>query len=242
MSVLPQYARGRISIPWWYSLGWISSWVVAGIFGIRRDDTMEIIISDMSIIAMGIASIIGAVVFSFSIMLSRYAKQRTDAAKLERKIVESGRDPENIETLTANEKWELSKAKKVDKIFLIGYAFTAIAGALLAMAVLVIAQDRIPDEWLTYAVYGLILGLIASWLIYETVTKSIMAGEWQKKSEEAFRVVKAVADKAVEVEGGYDALIAKLMASGVKKSEAKQIARDMIAKDPTILDAKKEEE
>ena len=235
MSVLPQYARGRISIPWWYCFGWISAWVAAGIFGIKENETMEIVLSNVTIIAMAIASFIGSFAFCISIALSKYAKQKADAVKLERKIAEGGRDPENLEGLTACEKWELSKAGKFDKIFLIGYALTAILGALLACAVLIIAQERIADEWMTYAVYGLVLGIIGAWFLYETVTKSVMAGEWQKKSEDAFRIVKATADKAAEVEGGYEALIAKLVASGVKKSEAKKLAKEMIVANPDLL-------
>ena len=218
----------------------MSSWAVAGIFGIKESETMEIIISNITLIAMAVASVVGSMAFSFSIALSKYAKQKTDAAKLERKIAEGGRDPENIESLTASEKWELDKAKKFDKIFFIGYTLNAIVGALLAVAVLIIAQEKVGDEWMTYAVYGLVLGIIGAWFLYETVTKSVMAGEWQKKSEDAFRIVKATVDKAVEVEGGYDALIAKLMASGIKKSEAKKLARVMIAEDPTILEPPKE--
>ena len=235
MSVLPQYARGRISIPWWYCFGWISAWVVAGIFGIKENETMEIVLSNVTIIAMAVASFIGSLAFCISIALSKYAKQKADAVKLERKIAENGRDPENKESLTACEKWELSKAGKFDKIFLIGYALTAILGALLACAVLIIAQERIADEWMTYAVYGLVLGIVGAWFLYETVTKSVMAGEWQKKSEDAFRIVKAATDKAAEVEGGYEALIAKLVASGVKKSEAKKLAKEMIVANPDLL-------
>ena len=235
MSVLPQYARGRISIPWWYCFGWISAWVAAGLFGIKENETMEIVLSNVTIIAMAVASFVGSIAFCISIALSKYAKQKADAVKLERKIAEGGRDPEDLEVLTASEKWELSKAGKFDKIFLIGYALTAIIGALLACAVLIIAQERIADEWMTYAVYGLILGIIGAWFLYETVTKSVMAGEWQKKSEDAFRIVKAATDKAAEVEGGYEALIAKLVASGVKKSEAKKIAKEMIVANPDLL-------
>jgi hypothetical protein len=218
----------------------MSSWAVAGIFGIKENETMEIIISNITLIAMAVASVVGAFAFCIAMALSKYAKQKTDATKLERKVAESGRDPENIESLTASEKWEISKATKFDKIFLIGYALTAIMGALLACAVLIIAQERLGDEWMTYAVYGLVLGIVGAWFLYETVTKSVMAGEWQKKSEEAFRIVKAATDKVAEVEGGYDALINKLMASGIKKSEAKKLARVMIADDPSILDKKEE--
>lgn len=235
MSVLPQYARGRISIPWWYCFGWMSSWGMAGVLGIKENETMEIILSYATTIALAVASAIGSLVFCIALALSKYAKQKADAVKLERKIVESGRDPSDLESLTACERWELEKAQKFDKIFLFGYALTAGLGALLASSVLLIAEAKIGDAWETYAVYGLILGIAGAWFLYETVTKSVMAGEWQKKSEEAFRIVKAVADKAADVAGGYDALIAKLLASGVSKSEVKQMAKEMIVANPDLL-------
>lgn len=235
MSVFPKYARGRISIPWWYSLGWISSWVIMGVFGIKENETMEILIDNVTLIAMAVASFIGSLAFCMSIALSKYAKQKADAVKLERKIAENGRDPANLEGLSACERWELSKASKFDRIFLFGYALTAIIGALLACAVLIIAQEKIGNEWMTYAIYGFVLGIVGAWFLYETVTKSVMAGEWQKKSEDAFRIAKAVADKAVEVEGGYAALVQKYIAGGFSKKEAEKLAKDAIVANPDLL-------
>ena len=63
-----------------------------------------------------------------------------------------------------------------------------------------------------------------------------VAEELNKKATvEALNGVKSTADKAAEVEGGYEALIAKLVASGVKKSEAKKLAKEMIVANPDLL-------
>lgn len=235
MSVLPQYASGRISIPWWYGLGYVFGWTTAGIIGIGRVTTMEIILANETLIAMAICALAGSLVFTLAIALSKYAKQVTDAEKLKKKLAEEGRDPEDLENLTAAERWEIVKAKKFDRMFLIAYALNAILGAALACAVLILAQEKIVSDWEHFAVYGLILGIIASWFLYETVMKSVMAGEWQKKSAEAFRIVQAVADKAVEVNGGYAALVQKFIAGGISKKDAEKMAKDAIIANPDLL-------
>ena len=236
MSVLPQYASGRISIPWWYGLGYIFGWITAGIIGIKGDNTMEIILSNLAIIAMAVSALVGSLAFTISIALSKYAKQKTDAEKLKSKLAEAGRDPEDLASLTAAERWEIVKAQKFDRMFLIAYALTAVLGTALACAVLVMASDRITDDWEHFAVFGLIAGIVASWFLYETVTKSVMAGEWQKKSAEAFRIVKAVADKTAEVEGGYAALVQKYITNGISKKEAQKLAKEAIVANPGLLD------
>ena len=235
MSVLPQYASGRISIPWWYGLGYIFGWITAGIIGIKGDNTMEIILSNMAIIAMTVSALVGSLAFTVSIALSKYAKQKTDAEKLKSKLAEAGRDPEDLASLTASERWEITKASKFDRMFLVAYTLTAILGTLLACAVLIMASDRIADDWEHFAVYGLIMGIVASWFLYETVTKSVMAGEWQKKSAEAFQLAKTVVDKTAEVEGGYAALVQKYIANGIGKKEAQKLAKEAIVAHPDLL-------
>ena len=235
MSVLPKYHDGRVSIPWWYGLGYLVGWTMGGyVFGIWRD-TMDIILSNTAIIAMVACSLLGSLAFIVFMAISKYEKQKTDAEKVKAKIVAEGRDPENPEQLTVSEKWEIGKAAKFDKIFIIADAMAVISGTALACAVMLLSTAKIGEEWDAYAIYGLILGIVATWFLYETVIKSVAAGEWQKKSADAFRIVKAVADKAAEVEGGYEALIAKLVASGVKKSEAKKLAKEMIVANPDLL-------
>lgn len=237
MSVLPQYASGRISIPWWYGLGYLFGWTTAGIIGIGRVRTMEIILNNLTIIAMAVSAFVGSLAFTVSIALSKYAKQKRDAEELKSKLAESGRDPEDLESMTAVERWTIKKAEKFDRMFLIMYALTAIMGTLVACAVLLVMEDRLGDEWTHYAVYGLIAGLVASWILYEAVTKSVMAGEWQKKTADAFRVAKTVADKAVvEVNGGYAALVQKFISGGFSKKDAEKMAKDAIIANPALLD------
>ena len=235
MSVLPEYAHGRISIPWWYGLGYIFGWTTAGVIGIGRVKTMEIILSNITIIAMVACALIGSLAFTVFMAISKYEKQKTDAEKLRTKIAESGRDPDAVDQLTSAEKWELTKASKFDKIFIIADLMNVVSGTALACAVLILANERIGDVVEYYAVYGLILGIVATWFLYETVLKSVAAGEWQKKSADAFRIVKSVADEAAEVEGGYAALVQKLIASGVKKKEAEKLAKEMIVANPDLL-------
>ena len=88
MSILPQYASGRISIPWWYGLGYLFGWTTAGIIGIGRVTTMEIILANETLIAMAICALAGSLVFTLAIALSKYAKQVTDAEKLKKKLAE----------------------------------------------------------------------------------------------------------------------------------------------------------
>lgn len=235
MSVLPEYAHGRISIPWWYGLGYIFGWTTAGVIGIGRVKTMEIILSNITIIAMVACALIGSLAFTVFMAISKYEKQKTDAEKLRTKIAESGRDPGAVDQLTSAEKWELTKASKFDRIFIIADAMTVITGTALACAVLILANERIGDVVEYYAVYGLILGILATWFLYELVIKDVAAGQWQKKSADAFRIVKSVADETAEVEGGYAALVQKLIASGVKKKQADKLAKQMVIANPDLL-------
>ena len=241
MSILPDYHDGRVSIPWWYGLGYIIGWTMGGwIFGIWRD-TMEIILSNISLIAMVLCSFLGASAYMVAIAISKYEKQRTDAEKVKYKIVSEGRDPENPDQLTPAEKWEINKAQKFDKIFLIADAMAIVLGTAIACMVLIFRGDTIgADSWEKYAVYGLVLGIIAAFLINEAVLKHVAAGEWQKKTAEAFRIVKAVADEAAEISGGYPALVQKYIDNGFSKKEAQKLAKEAIIANPDLLKPKEE--
>lgn len=197
---------------------------------------MEIILNNLTIIAMVVSAFMGSLAFTMSIAISKYAKQKRDAEELKSKLAETGRDPEDLESLTAVERWTIKKAEKFDRMFLVMYALTAIMGTLLACAVILVLENKPGEEWTHYAVYGLVAGLAATWILYEAVTKSVMAGEWQKKTADAFRVVKTVADKAVEVNGGYAALVQKFIAGGISKKDAEKMAKDAIIANPALLD------
>ena len=217
-------------------MGYVFGWTTAGIIGIRRNETMEIILSNITIIAMVVCALVGSLAFTVFMAISKYEKQRTDAEKLRSKIAESGRDPDAVDQLTSAEKWELTKASKFDRIFIIADAMTVILGTALACAVLILANGRIGDEWEYYAIYGLIMGILATWFLYELVIKDVAAGQWQKKSADAFRIVKSVADKTAEMNGGYAALVEKLVASGVKKKQADKLAKQMVIANPDLLE------
>ena len=235
MSVLPEYAHGRISIPWWYGLGYLFGWSTAGIIGIRRVHTMEILLSHEAIIAMVVCALIGSLAYTVFTAVSKFEKQRTDAEKLRSKIAESGRDPTDLASLSPAERWEITKASKFDKIFIIADVMTVVLGTALACAVLILANEKVGTEWEYYAVYGLIMGIVATWFLYETVIKAVAAGEWQKKSADAFRLVKANVDKVAEVEGGYAALVQKYINNGISKKEAQKLAKEAIVANPDLL-------
>jgi len=210
------------------------------VFGIWRD-TMDIILSNISLIAMVLCAFVGASAYMVFIAISKYEKQKTDAEKLKYKIVAEGRDPENPEQLTPSEKWEINKAQKFDKIFLIADAMAIVLGTALACMVLIFRSETIgADAWERYAVYGLILGIIATFFLNETVIKYVAAGEWQKKTAEAFRTVKAVADEVAEVSGGYPALVQKYIDNGFSKKEAAKLAKEAIVANPDLLKLKEE--
>lgn len=202
---------------------------------------MDIILSNISAIAMVVCALVGSSAFMVFNAVSKYEKQKTDAEKVKYKITVEGRDPDNPEQLTPAEKWEISKASKFDKIFLFADAAAVSLGTALACAVLIFKSDAIGgDAWEMYAVYGLVLGILATWLIYETVLKYVAAGEWQKKTADAFRVVKAVADEAAEIGGGYPTLVQKFIDNGFSKKEAQKLAKDAIIANPDILKPKDE--
>lgn len=241
MSVLPEYAHGRISIPWWYGLGYLFGWGSAAFIGIRRVTTMEIILTNESIIAMVVCAFIGAMFFTLPMAISKYGKQKTDAEKMKRKIAEEGRDPDCDDQLTALERWEIHKAQKFDRIFLFTYALNVLLGTMFTCGILILAQDRIGAEsWEKFAVYGAILGMIAAWITYNLIIKAVAAGEWEKKSAEAFRIVKPVVDKIAEMNGGYLALVQKYINFGFNKKEAEKMAKDAIVANPGLLDDKAE--
>lgn len=200
---------------------------------------MEIILSNITIIAMVVSAFVGSLAYTVIMAISKYGKQKADAEILRSKIAESGRDPDAVDQLTASEKWELTKAKKFDKIFLITDMVTVIMGTALACAILIVAEGKLGDDLAKYILYGLILGIVGTWFIYELIMKDVATGQWQKKSADAFRIVKSVADKTAEVNGGYAALVQKFVDYGFGKKDAEKMARDAIVANPDLL--KKEE-
>ena len=198
---------------------------------------MDIILSTASAIAMIVCALAGSMAFTVFASVSKYEKQKTDAEKLRSKIAAEGRDPTDLASLTASEKWELIKAQKFDRIFLIADIMAVILGTGLACAVLYFyGGGYVEDVWPKYAVLGLIAGIVATWFLSETVIKTVAEGKWQQKSADAFRIVKSAVDETVKAKGGYAALVQKFLDAGLTKKEAQEMAKDAIARNPSILD------
>lgn len=214
-------------------MGYIFGWTTAAVIGIRRNETMEIILSNITIIAMVASAFVGSLAYTVIMAISKYGKQKADAEILRSKIAESGRDPDAADQLTAAEKWELNKAKKFDRIFLVTDMVTVILGTALACVIL-LATDG-PDDWMCYAVCGLVSGIISTWFLYELIMKDVAAGQWHKKSAEAFRIVKSVADKAAEMSGGYTALVQRYIDYGFGRKDAEKMARDAVVNNPDLM-------
>ena len=237
MSIWPRIYHGRVCVPWWYGLGyalWVA--ILAYIIGIQSD-TMEIYLSMESLIALIICAFVGSLAYTIFGALSRWEKQRTDAEKVRNAVAASGRDPTDDAQLTAAEKWDLTKAQKFDRLFLVADILQVIIGTGLAVAILYLFGGAvIEDEFAKYGVFGFVLGIFATLIIYETLVKTAVSGLWQKKSADAFRVVATVANEVVEANGGLQALIDKYLAAGLSKKEAREMAKAKIIEDPDYLD------
>lgn len=191
---------------------------------------MAIILSIESTIALVICAFVGALAYTAFYAISKYEKQKADAAKLMASIAASGRDPTAKDQLTPAESWEISKAQKFDRIFLIADAFAVVIGAGLASAAIYLFGANImEDSFVKYGVIGFMAGLVVTLVVYETLVKNAAQGKWEEKSAAAFQIVKAVADDAIEANGGIEALTAKLIAQGFSKREAKKLAKQKLA-------------
>lgn len=232
MSILPTWHKGRVCVPWWYGLGY-AGWLAVGIsIGIRSYDTMVTALSFESTVALVACAFVGALAYTVFYAVSKYEKQKADAAKLQASIAASGRDPAAEDQLTPAERWELNKAKKFDRIFLIADAFAVIIGAgLAAAAIYLYGHNIMEDSFVKYGVLGFLAGIVVTLVINETLVKNAAQGLWEEKSAEAFQIVKAVADDVIEANGGLEALTAKLVAQGFSKREAKKLAKQKLAED-----------
>lgn len=237
MSIWPIFRHGRVCVPWWYGLGycaWVA--VIAYIIGIKSD-TMDIYLSMESLIALVICALVGSLAYTIFGALSRWEKQRTDAEKVRNAVAASGRDPTDDAQLTAAEKWDLTKAQKFDRLFLVADILQVIIGTGIAVAIMYLFGGAvIEDEFAKYGVLGFIAGIIVTLILYETLVKTAVSGLWQKKSADAFRVVATVANEVVEANGGLQALIDKYLAAGLSKKEAREMAKAKLIEDPDYLD------
>lgn len=235
MSILPKWHHGRVCIPWWYALIY-AAWAPAVIIGIRGS-TMEILLSNESLIALIACAFVGSLMYVAFNALSKYEKQKRDAEEIRNKVAASGRDPTAEETLTASEKWEITKAQKFDKIFLIADIFAVIIGTGLAVAFLYLFGGAfVSDEAAKYGVLGFIAGIVATLVLNETLVKAAAQGLWEEKSAEAFRIISTATEDVIEAKGGFNALIEKYVAAGLSKKEARDLAKQKLLEDPDALD------
>lgn len=232
MSVLPIYRNGRVCIPWWYGLGYPLVWGIIGVgIGIKAGDNM-MDISTASAIAMIVLAFIGSGAYFVFYGISKYREQKAQAEELKAGIVAEGRDPADPTALTVKERWEINKCAKFDKIFIIADILGVIISTGLAVAVLYfygIQAGRISDDWPMVAASAFIAGLIAAWFINETLVQTAAKGEWQQKAKEAFRIAKPAIEGAIkESTSRLDELVAKYVAAGCSKKDAKELAKDQL--------------
>lgn len=233
MSILPKWHNGRVCIPWWYGLGYPLLWCAVGIsFGMRYDSMIEL--TSISAIAMIVCAVFGALFYVVLNAISKFEKQKTDADALRAKIVQSGRDPADLSTLTVAEKWDLQKVQKFDRLFLIVDIFAVIVSAGLSVAGVVFFGEKIldPAVWQEYAVATFFIAIFVAWFLDMTLLKALGTAEWEKRKQDAFQAVASVVEEAVATGMTHkDELIAKFVDAGFSKKEAEALAKEAILKE-----------
>ena len=232
MAILPHMADGHLCIPWWYALGYPA--YIAGLMaigGISMDP-------ELTTIALLVCSFIGASAYIITAAVAKYEKQRTDAVELKSKIAANGRDPEDPEQLSAAERWEIKKAQKFDKIFLIVDAVAIIVSVAFSYAIIhYFAQDYLtPEAWEEYAVAGIAGGIIAALFLDKTVIQWVAKGLWEAKTAQAFQLVKPAIEQAAKAPmSKYEELVASYIEGGFSTKKAKKLAEEYIANHPEAL-------
>jgi len=232
MSILPKWHNGRVCIPWWYGLGYPLLWCAVGIsFGMRYDSMIEL--TSISAIAMIVCAVFGALFYVVLNAISKFEKQKTDADELRAKIVQSGRDPADLSTLTVAEKWDLQKVQKFDRLFLIVDIFAVLVSAGLSVAGVLLFGEKILDPvWQEYAVATFFIAIAVAWFLDMTILKALGTAEWEKRKQDAFQTVASVVEEAVATGMTHkDELIAKFVDAGFSKKEAEALAKEAILKE-----------
>ena len=232
MSILPKWHNGRVCIPWWYGLGYPLLWCAVGIsFGMRYDSMIEL--TSISAIAMIVCAVFGALFYVVLNAISKFEEQRTDADELRAKIVQSGRDPADLSTLTVAEKWDLQKVQKFDRLFLIVDTFAVLVSAGLSVAGVLLFGEKILDPvWQEYAVATFFIAILVAWFLDMTILKALGTAEWEKRKQDAFQAVTAAVEEAVATGMTHkDELIAKFVDAGFSKKEAEALAKEAILKE-----------
>ena len=190
--------------------------------------------------AMLVCSLLGASAYIILGAIAKYEKQRTDAAELKSKIAANGRDPDNAEQLTPAERWEINKAQKFDKIFLIVDAVAIVIATAFSYAVLHYfgADYLTPEAWEEYAVAGLAVGIISALFLDKTVIQWVASGAWEMKTAQAFQLVAPAVEEVVAKavpKSKYEELVETYTNGGFSPKKAKKMAKEYIANHPEAL-------
>ena len=239
MAITPHMADGHLCIPWWYVLGYPA--YIAGVLaigGIKMDP-------ELTTLAMLVCSILGASAYVILGAIAKYEKQKTDAAQLKSKIAANGRDPDNAAQLTPAERWEIKKAQKFDKIFLIADAVAIIVASAFSYAVLhYFGQDYLtPEAWEEYAVAGIAVGIISALFLDKTVMQWVAKGLWEAKTAKAFQLAAPIIEEAIKAPAmsKIDELVQAYISGGFAPKKAKKLAEEYVANHPECLRATEEE-
>ena len=183
---------------------------------------------------MIVCAVFGALFYVVLNAISNFEKQKTDADELRAKIVQSGRDPADLSTLSVAEKWDLQKVQKFDRLFLIVDIFAVIVSAGLSVAGVIFFGEKIlnPEVWQEYAVATFFIAIAVAWFLDMTILKALGTAEWEKRKQDAFQVVTAAVEEAVATGMTHkDELIAKFVDAGFSKKEAEALAKEAILKE-----------
>ena len=238
MAILPHTADGHICIPWWYVLGY-PFWIVAvvAIGGIDMDP-------ELTTIAMVVGAFLGASAYIILAAIAKYEKQRTDAAELKSKIAANGRDPDNLEQLTAAERWEIKKAQKFDRLFIVVDLVALIMATAFSYALIHYfgADYLTPESWEEYGFAGIVAGIVSALFLDKTVIQWVAKGLWEAKTAKAFQVILPVIENVVKAPmSKFDELVKTYTDGGFAPKKAKKLAEDYIAAHPECLKAPVEE-
>jgi len=190
-------------------------------------------LTSISAIAMIVCAVFGALFYVVLNAISKFEKQKTDADELRAKIVQSGRDPADLSTLTVAEKWDLQKVQKFDRLFLIVDIFAVLVSAGLSVAGVLLFGEKILDPvWQEYAVATFFIAIAVAWFLDMTILKALGTAEWEKRKQDAFQTVASVVEEAVATGMTHkDELIAKFVDAGFSKKEAEALAKEAILKE-----------
>lgn len=175
---------------------------------------MDFILDTSIMWAIVICAAFGSAIFIISSALSGFCKQKKDAEEIKNRIAASGRDPENPSVLTPAERWEIEKAARFDRTFLVTDAIAIIVGAGIAFGIVYgWGPGTIQEDWVHYGFASFFAGLLGAFLADRTITKNVAAGKWDEKAAEFFQDIRS--------DGSVEEKVAALIAKGVPADVAR---------------------